>query len=125
MDYCCPTTIFVQPVIGQKQINECIIDPGFNIPPPWVFDDPPEIQCPIQFPFSKFETYNYNNMNYNYVESCCKCPSQTICIPAGESNHFNEVGAEFMMQENEFIDKSKFVAFQFRYRNTSFQYDES
>ena len=99
--FCCPTTIFVQPVVGQSQINECVIDPDFNLP---ITDLPPVIQCPIQFPFSK------NVVNSHYIESCCQCPSQTKCIPAGESNYFNEIGAEAMMKENGFIDESKLVA---------------
>ena len=111
MNFCCPIN-YVRPVVGQTLVDECIVDPGFNIP-----EFPAPSQCPIRFPYPKYPDDSFNDMFPN-MWSCCKCQDQTICEPAGQPSWSgvikpNEDGHLAMMADNQFVDTSRFLTSRF------------
>ena len=106
--------MLVQPVVGQTQENECSpcsVSATSNCDNYQAdLEAAPEddalpigaVQCPIRYPFSKYQEGSYE------IGSCCKCQDQTNCEPAGEGvSYYNIVGTTAMVEENETIDESK------------------
>ena len=108
--------MLVQPVVGQTQENECSpcsVSATSNCDnyqaAPIVVAAPEDdalpigaVQCPIRYPFSKYQEGSYE------IGSCCKCQDLTNCEPAGEGvSYYNIVGTTAMVEENETIDESK------------------
>ena len=108
--------MLVQPVVGQTQENECSpcsVSATSNCDnyqaAPIVVAAPEDdtlpigaVQCPIRYPFSKYQEGSYE------IGSCCKCQDQTNCEPAGEGvSYYNIVGTTAMVEENETIDESR------------------
>lgn len=113
MNFCCPIN-YVRPVVGQTLVDECIVDPGFNIPEFPAGED----KCPIRFPYPKWR-YPENFFN---IWLCCKCQDQTNCKPAGQTVGNgaikpNEDGHLAMMADNQFVDESKFLASRFYFKD--------
>ena len=124
--------MLVEPVVGEEQENECSpciasatsncdnfladSNAGPELQPEVNALPVDAIQCPIRYPFTKYQ--DDSDQPSFEIGYCCKCQDQTNCEPAAEGvNYYNIGGVNAMMEDNETVDESKFLVFKFHFKS--------